>query len=152
MAEKPTFSQLNEFRSELLARGFERDHKSNDNQFEKVFRMVKLRIRITETKKRAFKSLEAHIFIPWVDYLRSNGFPANIDLGKPCRSLDIGFVTKCETVSALIEKEISSLKHRVIWMAKKMELTKDDNGQWLTNGNTDTDDRVDDAQSWGIFQ
>jgi len=35
-------------------------------------------------------------------------------------------------------------------MAKKMELPKD-NGQWLTNGNTDTDDRVDDAQSWGIF-
>ena len=151
MVEKPTFSQLNEFRSKLLARGFQREYKSDDNKFEKVFGMVKLRIRITETKKREFKSLEAHVFIPWVDYMRSNGLPANIDLGKPCRSLDIDFVMKCETVSARIDEEISSLKDRVILMAKKMELPKD-NGQWITNGNTDTDDRVDDAQSWGIFQ
>lgn len=160
MAEKPTFTQLNEFRSKLLELGFEREYRFDDNQFEKYFGMVKLRIRITETKKREFKSLEAHVFIPWVDYLRSNGLPANIDLGKPCRQLDMSFVMKCETVSARIDEEISSLKDRVILMAKKMELPKDtkkmdlskDNGQWLTNGNTDTDDRVDDAQSWGIFQ
>ena len=150
---KPTLVEVREFRNALTERGFSRESRYEDTKFYKEFGIVQLWVHVNMTKKGEFKNLEAVATFNWVDYMRRNELPSRLTLGKkPVRSLDMDYVKKCEGVASGMEGEIKSLATRLERMAETMQVSHiKDTRQWITNGNADGDDRVDDAQSWGIF-
>ena len=151
MANANKYAEIIEFRNKLIDRGFDQSYRWSDWDYEKNYdKIVTLHLSINTTKKGDLKNIKANVRFQWIDTLHSNGLPSSLDLGKPCRQLDMAFVMKCEAIASKMSEEITEMKKSLERMAKKMELPKD-NGQWITNGNTDTDDRVDEAQSWGIF-
>ena len=153
---KPTIEEVREFRNALTERGFSRESRYDDTKFYKEFGIVHLWVNVSMTKKGEFKNVDAFVRIMWSDYMPTRGLPNKLELGKkPVRSLDMGFIDRCEEVASGMNEEIHAMFDILKDMAKNMQVSHientNDTRPWITNGNADCDDRLDDAQSWGIF-
>ena len=74
--------------------------------------------------------------------------------GKDLLELDVvpvmDFIDRLEKEAARFDKLVDSIHMEAVG-TKSSSRKNSSTEKWLTNGNCDEDDRVDSAQSWGIF-